>query len=1157
MGPSSRFHGRRATGRRMPENRSGRRRLRLETLEPRTLLASDAVFRGQVFYDLDRDQLRSATEQGLPGWLVYLDIDQNGSRSSQEPAVLSDATGNYEIRGDFSGVFVVRIEPRAGWRTTTPPQASYRVGVTVGQIREDLDFGQVIDDPALLSTVGGVVWNDTDRDTAFDLDETRVQGWQVFLDQNDNGRIDIGENWTFTLSDGSYRFASLPPVTYVVRQVTPPGWNATYPVTGSHRVALVEGQQSLGNDFGVVLDASGSVQGRKWTDANGNGQFDLGEIGQAGITLFLDDNLNGVWDERELATETDADGFYSFVGVAPGEHIVAERIPPFWRQNWPGTQIGFQPGALESIPVLMPGGEGGLFVGDWWGHFRQSVARFDADSGSLSIAANSGVGRLSSATRIDLGGKVDFLLPADIDSDHDVDMITIANRVDTDRRVPVTLIDTWRNLGAGHFQSLAQLQLDGAVDQATLLDAHGDSGTDLLLMQRSSTLALELVPLLLVGQPDGSFERQDLAILRNADRGSLIVSDLNSDQYPDLVSLNALQNELLVQFNLGGGLFSNGVSYGVGFRPGYISAGDLDDDGDLDLMVSNEFSNDLSILLNSGGGQFDTEQRRGPVRMPRASALIDLDADHDLDIAVVSALGNSIVTLFNNGTGNFVLGGQVTLPAQPSDLVMGDWDRDGDIDLAAALRGQGTIAILANDGAGSLTLGDRIALPPRFEQLATGYLNSDNWLDLLVSHTGNDGSSLLSALYGAGDRSFATPVLVPPELPVGVESADFLPGQGDDLLAYSEYSDTLSLWRNDGQGIFQQERRMDLNGHPESVTVADLNRDGLPDLLVKLFGNDAIDVYLNSGTGTFSPGASLTLEHPVAEILVRDLDEDQIADLLLSSAVDQIVSILRGRGDGTFEPEHTVNANSSGSMAIGDLDGDGHDDLIMSLLDDSLGLVRNRVAPAQRHRIDVPENGTSAGHAFGNQRLRWTNPVDPLDVDGNGLLAPLDALLVINYINRFGSGRIPESLALRAPYYDAAGGDDIAPLDALVIINALNHLVRPGGEGEPADDSRTPLTWVAAHEPRSIAGKPPKVSAAHDDFSLRSPSPASRQQTPGLPQTLSVVVSPLPAPLEFGSNVGPRTSRTFEDLITELARDIDRLRRRPPGRYAIDSREIF
>ena len=36
-----------------------------------------------------------------------------------------------------------------------------------------------------------------------------------------------------------------------------------------------------------------------------------------------------------------------------------------------------------------------------------------------------------------------------------------------------------------------------------------------------------------------------------------------------------------------------------------------------------------------------------------------------------------------------------------------------------------------------------------------------------------------------------------------------------------------------------------------------------------------------------------------------------------------------------------------------------------------------------------------------------TNPVAPLDVSGDGSVSPLDALLIINFINAFGSGPDP------------------------------------------------------------------------------------------------------------------------------------------------------
>jgi hypothetical protein len=67
----------------------------------------------------------------------------------------------------------------------------------------------------------------------------------------------------------------------------------------------------------------------------------------------------------------------------------------------------------------------------------------------------------------------------------------------------------------------------------------------------------------------------------------------------------------------------------------------------------------------------------------------------------------------------------------------------------------------------------------------------------------------------------------------------------------------------------------------------------------------------------------------------------------------------------------------------------------------------------------------------------WQNPDDPLDVDGNGVVAPIDALLVINYI----SAGLPTTLPAINTYgyfIDVNGDGIVSPLDALLVINALN-----------------------------------------------------------------------------------------------------------------------
>ncbi|MEM6692703.1 MAG: dockerin type I domain-containing protein, partial [Planctomycetota bacterium] len=84
--------------------------------------------------------------------------------------------------------------------------------------------------------------------------------------------------------------------------------------------------------------------------------------------------------------------------------------------------------------------------------------------------------------------------------------------------------------------------------------------------------------------------------------------------------------------------------------------------------------------------------------------------------------------------------------------------------------------------------------------------------------------------------------------------------------------------------------------------------------------------------------------------------------------------------------------------------------------------------------IDVLENSLP-GH----------NADLPNDVNHDGEITPLDALIIINYINAHGAGPVADSDLLRC--YDVNGDGMITPLDALLIINFLNTPQTVGGGG--------------------------------------------------------------------------------------------------------------
>ncbi len=94
----------------------------------------------------------------------------------------------------------------------------------------------------------------------------------------------------------------------------------------------------------------------------------------------------------------------------------------------------------------------------------------------------------------------------------------------------------------------------------------------------------------------------------------------------------------------------------------------------------------------------------------------------------------------------------------------------------------------------------------------------------------------------------------------------------------------------------------------------------------------------------------------------------------------------------------------------------------------------------------------------------WSNPFDNADVNGDGLVAPQDALAVINVLN---SGRVsmPNSQFLSPSqlssdqfrFYDVNGDNQLTPADALVVINRLNRVT---SAREP-----TQSVWIDVESP--------------------------------------------------------------------------------------------
>ena len=87
----------------------------------------------------------------------------------------------------------------------------------------------------------------------------------------------------------------------------------------------------------------------------------------------------------------------------------------------------------------------------------------------------------------------------------------------------------------------------------------------------------------------------------------------------------------------------------------------------------------------------------------------------------------------------------------------------------------------------------------------------------------------------------------------------------------------------------------------------------------------------------------------------------------------------------------------------------------------------------------------------------WRNPVLREDTNNDGFVSPIDALLIINLINRRAADPLgadptlpPRELTPDAPYYDTNGDGLLSPSDVLLVINFLNVQAAASLEGEHA-----------------------------------------------------------------------------------------------------------
>jgi RNA polymerase sigma factor (sigma-70 family) len=327
--------------------------------------------------------------------------------------------------------------------------------------------------------------------------------------------------------------------------------------------------------------------------------------------------------------------------------------------------------------------------------------------------------------------------------------------------------------------------------------------------------------------------------------------------------------------------------------------------------------------------------------------LVDLDGDGHLDFFMSShSREGRAVAALNDGKGKFKRA-QGTYPTSGIHLAY-DLDEDGRVDLSAVLEGGGSKWWLNKSKPGMLefepTRIERGANLGRRQALID--INRDGQVDwvrgvpTLLAFDLADGKGGFSA--GAlslplGDTGRYETLCLPVDLD-GDGLLDFVVEWGH----FGNARGSSRIYRNDGQmGFRDVTGESGLSGRNMAIKgVADVNRDGSPDLLV--LEDLKPEVYLNDGKGRFNrkPNAITGMEKATRPSMASwgiavtaDIDNDGIPDLIWNGK--QFLWVLRGTGGGSFRYMNREWGIKDLSVAVvddghcfGDIDGDGMLDLV-------------------------------------------------------------------------------------------------------------------------------------------------------------------------------------------------------------------------------------